>query len=567
MKNNKKQSIFQLLIFVGLLLVINVLANQFYTKIDLTEDKRFTLTQPTKDLLRSVDEVVYVKVLLDGDFPAGFKRLQRATIEMLDDFRSETGNLQYLVENPIAGSIEENNAVKEELRKDGITPTMVRFKDGNETTQQSIYPWAVIYYRGREMAINLLEKQRGMSALEAEVTLNNSISLLEYKLANAISKLGTQQKRSIAFTEGHGELSAKQTISLEQDLIPFYKTGRINLDSFVRIAPTVEVLIVAKPRTAFSEKDKFKIDQYIMNGGKVLWMIDRLSAQLDSMQRGPFFMPFDYPINLEDQLFRYGVKIEPNLVLDLECSKIPQVVGQQGGRPQIDLFKWYYHPTVAPTSDHPIVKSLDRVNLFFPSSIDTTVRTKTNIAKTVLLQSSRYTRTQFAPVRLNFEILRYEPQPDKFNKPSEPMAVLLEGVFPSLYENRVPSETLAMMKELKQEYLARSKETRMIVVSDGDVGKNLQISNSDEFHPLGYNQYEKKIYDNKQFLLNAIEYLLDGKGVIEARGKDVKLRLLDAVQAKAEKTKWRTINIFLPLVMLLLFGLVFNFFRRRKFAG
>ena len=566
MKNNKKQSIIQLLLFVGILLFVNILANQFYTKIDLTEDKRFTLTKPTQGLLKSVDEVVYVRVLLDGDFPAGFKRLQKATIEMLDDFRSESSNIQYVVENPIAGSVEENNAVKEELRKDRITPTMVRFKDANERTEQEIYPWAIFYYRGREMAVNLLEKQRGMSALEAEITLNNSISLLEYKFSNAISKLGTQQKRSIAFVEGHGELTAKQTVSLEQDLIPFYKTGRINLDSFVRIAPTVEVLIIAKPRTAFSEKDKFKIDQYVMNGGKVLWMIDRLSAQLDSMQHGPFYLPFDYPINLEDQLFRYGVKIEPNLVLDLECSKIPQIIGEQGGRPQIDLFGWYYHPTVAPVSDHPIVKSLDRVNLFFPSSIDTTVRTKTNITKTVLLQSSRYTRTQFAPVRLNFEILRYEPNPDKFNKPSEPTAVLLEGTFPSLYENRVPSETLEMMKQLKQEYLTRSKTTRMIVVSDGDVGKNLQVTNSDEFHPLGYNQYEKKIYANKQFLLNAIEYLMDGKGVIEARGKDVKLRLLDAVQAKAEKTKWRVINIFLPLVMLLLFGLIFNFIRRKKFA-
>ncbi|MEM8909837.1 MAG: Gldg family protein, partial [Bacteroidota bacterium] len=333
-----------------------------------------------------------------------------------------------------------------------------------------------------------------------------------------------------------------------------------------RVHPDIDLLIVAKPRQPFSEKDKFKIDQFIMNGGKVMWLIDRLNAQLDSLNGRPFYVPTDYPLNLEDQLFRYGVKIEPNLVLDLECTRIPKVVGQIGNSPQLDLDNWFYHPMVLPSNEHPIVKSLDRVNLFFPSSIDTTVRTKTPIRKTVLLESSKYSRLQYSPVRLSLEILRYDPDPTKFNKGPQIMGVLLEGRFSSLYENRVPSAMEEVLANIGSAYKARSEPNRMLVVADGDITKNYYSLSTQEIRELGYNRYEDYHFANKEFMINAIEYLLDGSGIIEARGKEVKLRLLDTVKAQAEKTRWRFINIALPLLFLLLFSFGFNFWRKRRYT-
>ncbi|MEM9822921.1 MAG: Gldg family protein, partial [Bacteroidota bacterium] len=412
--NKRNQSILQLLLFIGIMVFVNILANFFYTYVDLTEEKRFTFTGPTQELLDNLEDVVYVQLLLDGEFPAGFKRLQKATIEMLEDFRSESGYLEYVIEDPSAGTTEEKNEKRTILAQQGINPTRFRFKSSDETKEKQIYPWAIFNYKGRSINVNLLENQ--IPGLHPEEALNNSVSLLEYKFANAIQKLESNKRMNIVFTSGHGELEEVQTASLERDLRKSYNTGRLNLDSVPQINPMIDLMIVAKPRGPFSEKDKFKIDQYVMNGGKVIWLIDRLNAQLDSLNGRPYYVPTDYPINLEDQLFRYGVKIEPNLVLDLECTRIPKVVGQMGNSPQLDLDSWFYHPMVFPGDHHPIIKSLDRVNLFFPSSIDTTVRTRSYIEKTVLLESSKYSRLQYSPVRLNLEIMRYEPDPAKFNK-------------------------------------------------------------------------------------------------------------------------------------------------------
>ena len=564
MTNKKTQSIVQLLLFIGVMIFLNIIGNVLFTQIDLTEDKRFTLTEPTKKMLGEIEDVLYVNLLLEGEFPAGFKRLQKAALEMLDDFRSISGYIEYEVENPSEGTIEDINGRREQLAKDGIVPTRLRLKEADETSEQYIYPWAIFNYHGRSIPVNLLENQ--IPGMPPEEALNNSVSLLEYKFANAIQKVLANRQPVILFTKGHGELEAKQTAFLQKELAPFYDIGRVNLDSITQIPQAVNVLIIARPRFPFTEQHKFKIDQYVMNGGKVIWLIDRLNAQLDSMRTQASYLPMDYPLNLEDLLFRYGVKIEPNLVLDLECSRIPQVVGQQGNSPQLDLFPWFYHPVVTPKSNHPIVKSLDRVNFLFPSSIDINVRTKSEVKKTVLLASSQYTRLQFTPVRLNFEILRYEPDPAKFNKPAQPLAVLLEGVFPSLYENRVTTEMMDGLETLRQPLKNRSEPTRMLVVSDGDIAKNLVLPN-EEIRPTGYNKYERYVFANKDFMVNAIEYLIDDGGVIEARGKEVKLRLLDTVKAKAEKTKWRLINIVLPIVFLLLFGLLFSYLRKRKYAS
>ncbi len=552
----------QLSLFTMVLVLLNILSNAFFTQFDLTEEKRFTLTKPTKELLHSIDDVAYVRILLEGEFPAGFKRLQRATQELLQDFRSYSPWIEFEFEDPNEGSVAQRNKRRKELSELGINPTTLRLKDAEGTEEKLIYPWAIVYYKGREAYVNLLEQQ-GMQ--NPHVVLNNSIALLEYKFANAISKLMKGTKPYIAFTVGHGELNNLERKDLVNHLGQYYNVGTFVLDSAAYIPEEVAVLIVARPTSPFSEKDKFKIDQYVMRGGKVIWLIDRLNAALDSLRGRDAFVPLDYPLNLEDLLFKYGIRIEPNLLLDLQCGLIPQVVGMQGGQPQIDMFKWYYFPVVTPDLAHPITKGLDGIYLEFPSTIDTTVRIKTPVTRTVLLHSSPYSRVQYSPVRLNFDILHYEPDPEKFSKGPYPVAMLLEGEFPSLYEHRVTEKMLAGLEKIGKPFKARSEYTRMLVVSDGDIARN-PVNLDGTIMPLGYNRFMRYQFANRDFLLNAIEYLQDPDGVIAARAKDVKLRLLDTVRTQEEKLKWQLINLVLPLAFLILFGVVWNWWRRRKYA-
>lgn len=564
-RTRRAQSLLQFALFCGVVLFVNIIAGAFYAHLDLTEERRYTLTRPTKALLREVKDRVYVQVLLEGDFPAGFKRLQDATRDMLADFRSVNPQIDYQFEDPGAGTVEEINSRRKALAQDGIVPVNLRVSDQGETSQKLVYPVAVFHYGSRRLPVKLLENES--PTLSPEEVINNSVSLLEYKFANAVKKLMSPQRPVILLTEGHGELDELQTADLERSLRQFYDVDRVNLDSVVHLKPEVcALLVIAKPRFPFSEKDKFKIDQYAMHGGKIMWLIDRLGADLDSMRLSSRFVPVDYPLNLEDQLFKYGVRIQPDLVLDMECTRIPLQVGQVGNAPQFDLFKWYYHPAVIPDGQHPVVKNLDRVELRFCSSIDT-IRTKTDVRKTPVLTTSRYSRLQFSPIDLNFEILKYDPIPEKFDKGKQIVGVLLEGVFPSNFENRVSDEMMAGLMRLGVTYRSHSEPTRMLVVSDGDVAANfVRNREAKEWLPLGLNRFEGHTYANKDLLLNAVEYLLDANGIIEARSREVKLRLLDTVRAKKEKSLWQALNIGLPLAFLGMFGWLFLYFRKRRYA-
>jgi ABC-2 type transport system permease protein len=564
-KSKRTQSLIQFALFGGILLFVNVLANLFYTHLDLTEEKRFTLTKPTRALLHAVNDRIYVEILLEGEFPAGFKRLQTAAKEMLDGFRSETGYLDYQFENPGVGSPEEVKERQKSLLDQGIAPTKLKVVEQGQSSQQLIYPVAIFHLGNRQVTVNLLENET--PTMNDEVVINNSVTLLEYKFANAIKKLRTTKRSIILFTRGHGELDELQTKDLERTLRQYYDTDRVTLDSVVRIDPQeCSLLIVAKPRSAFSEQDKFKIDQFVMNGGETLWLIDRMNADLDSLGRYPRYVPTDYPLNIEDLLFKYGVRIQPDLVVDLESSKIPLRVGQMGTAPQLDLFPWYYHPTVRPIGKHPIIKNLDRVELKFCSSIDT-IRTKTPVQKTVLLNSSKYSRLQFSPVELSFDIVKESPDPAKFSKGAQITGVLLEGSFASAYENRVSEEMMLGLKQLNIDFKPLSVPTRMIVISDGDVAANVvRDRDKKEWLPLGFNRYESITYANKDLLLNAVEYLADPAGVIEARTKEVKLRLLDKGRTREEKSFWQALNILLPLLLLAGFGVAFRWWRKRRFA-
>jgi len=564
-RTKRSQALLQFGLFCGILLFVNILANSFYTHFDLTEEKRFTLTKPTRTMLREQKSQVYVQILLEGEFPAGFKRLQTATREMLDDFRSETGYIDYQFEDPALGTLEEVNGRRKALTELGIQPVNLRVADQSESSQKIIYPFAIFRLGSRQVIVKLLENES--ATLNPEEVINNSVTLLEYKFANAIKKLQAPSRPVILFTKGHDELNELQLGDLDRSLRTFYDTDRISLDSVVQIRPDeCALLVVAKPQTAFSERDKFKIDQYVMQGGRVMWLIDRLNAGLDSMRATRRFIPTDYPLNLEDILFKYGVRIQPDLVLDLECSKIRLVVGQVGNTPQFEAFPWFYHPAVLPNGKHPIVKNLDRVDLHFCSSIDT-VRTKTPVKKTVILSSSKYSRLQFSPIDLSFDILKYEPDPTKFDKGKQSVGVLLEGIFPSAFENRVTEDMQNGLKQLGMEFRPVSEPTRMLVISDGDVAANyVRDAAQKQWLPLGFNHMENVTYANKELMLNAIEYLIDPNGVIAARTKEVKLRLLDSVRAKKQGNMWRALNVGLFLVLLGIFGWFFNWRRKKRYG-
>lgn len=565
-RSQRSQAFLQFGLFCGIILFVNILANSFYAHLDLTEEKRFTLTQPTRALLNSLDDRIYVQILLKGEFPAGFKRLQTATREMLDDFRSVTGYIDYQFDDPLEGNSEDVQARQKTLLDDGIAPVNLRVNEQGESKQQLIYPVAIFRFGQRKVVVNLLENQS--PTLMPDEVVNNSVSLLEYKFANAIKKLKSEKRPAILFTRGHGELDELQTIDLERSLHQFYDTDRISLDSVVQIKPEAcALLIIAKPRGPFSERNKFIIDQFVMQGGKVLWLIDRLNAELDSLRGANHFVPTDYPLNIEDMLFKYGVRIQPDLVLDMESSKIPLQVGVVGNAPQFQLFNWPYHPTVLPVGQHPIAKNLDRVELKFCSSIDT-IRTKTPVTKTVLLQSSRYSRLQFSPIDLNFGMLRTDPKPEHFNKGPQTVGVLLEGIFSSNFENRVSAEMLAGLQQAGVDFRNASVPNRMIVISDGDVAANYIRNRAEkEWLPLGFNRFEKTTYANKELMLNAIEFSIDATGVIGARSKEVKLRLIDTVRARDEQGFWQALNLGLPLLFLGLFGVIFFWRRKRKYAA
>ena len=557
----------KLIIIAAILIVINIIASYVHSYIDLTEEKRFTLAESTTNLLYEVEDRIIIKVLLEGKFPASFKRLQQATREMVGEFRDENSDIDFVFEDPTEGDMDNVNNRIRSLAELGVVGRSLTYFEGKEKVQKLVFPYALVQYGDREVIVNLLETASGPE--DEESMLNKSVSLLEYKLANAIQKITARNQGNIVFTSGQGELEPKYRTSLKNELSRFYNIGDLPLDSITSIGQEADLVIVARPTKEFSLKNQFKLDQYVMNGGKIIWLIDKMDAHLDSIQKYKFYVPKEYPLGLDDMWFKYGARIQPNFVLDLQSTAIPQVIGQSGGRPQTQLFPWFYHPLVAPASTHPIVKNLDRVNMYWPSTIDT-IQTKTHVQKTVLLASSQYSRYQMNPVRLNFEILKVEPDPSKFNKGRQPVALMLEGQFPSLFENRVDESFKKTLESINQPFRAVSVPTKQLIVSDSDLAANWFNERTQESYPMGYNPYlpqgQNIFQGNQDFMINTIEYMISEGGVLEARNREVKLRLLNGPKVREEQTIWQLINIGLPLLFIILFGLVYNYLRRRKYS-
>lgn len=560
----RRQALWQLAIVAGIAIAVNVLSSSFFTRADLTADKRFTLTDSTKQLLKRLDDVVYVKVYLQGDFPAGFKRLANGTREMLNEFKVYGGErIQYEFEDPIKNKNEkELQEMLKDLALKGLEPTNVKNNAGDEYSEKIIVPGALVNYKGHQVAVNLLDNTPGTPAQEA---LNNSLAHLEDKFSQAIESMSLIRKPKLGIIRGEGELGYLAMADLTSTLSSFYDLEIIIPDSVTIIKKDIKAIIIAKPTTAFSEQDKFKIDQYLMNGGKILWLVEALNADLDTVIKRRSFMTVDYPLNLEDQLFRYGVRVNPGLVLDLQCNPVPLLVSYEGAKPRFNLFPCYYFPVFTPEGNHPILKGISAVSSVFTSSIDTLALK--GVRKTVLLTSSDKSRLVFTPWLVDFKELKSRPDESLYNKKNLVTAVLLEGNFPSVFTNRIAPEMMQTLNDsLKMPFRERSTDTKMIVIADGDIAANA-INAQGQPMALGFYRFTGEYFSNKNFLLNCIDYLTGFTQHLDTRSKTVQLRLLDAPKVSAEKTKWQLINTLLPIGLLITFGLIFNFIRNRRFAA
>jgi len=559
---HQKKDLMQLGIFILLIVVFNILAQYLFTRFDFTKEKRYTISNTSTQILQDLNTDIKVIVYLEGDFPAGFKRLRTATKDLLLDYKAYAGSkLTFEFVNPIEGkNQQQQEEVYNLLTSKGIEPTNLSINTESGLSQKMIFPAAIVSANGKEIPVKLLQPRIG---LNPEEVLNNSIQNLEYAFSSAIKKVSTGGKPRVGFTEGNGELSDLQLQDAMKSLADGYEVGRINLTSLTLDGlQKLKVMVIAKPSIAFSELEKYKIDQFLMQGGKIIWTIDQVNADLDSIRKSISGEQLAYQnkLNLDDQLFTYGVRINYDLVGDMNCAQIPVSVGQVGGQAQIQLVPWLFNPIIIPINSHPLVKNLEGIKTEFLNTIDT-IEIK-NVKKTVLLTTSPFNRELAAPTIISLDMIEDTPDPKLFQSNPKAVCIMLEGIFKSNFLNRAIPEGI----NFNQNTLGNSKNTKMLVFSDGDVFKNGVSEKDNSVFPLGYDRYTQQTYGNKTFLLNALDYLTDDSGLISLRSKEIKLRLLNKGKLVEEKTKWQLINTLVPLIMLILFGIFQHIYRKRKYA-
>jgi len=580
-KNIKRNEITSLIIILIIIVLVNIIGSFVYTRFDLTSEKRYTLSDTSKEILKGLDDYVYFRVYLEGDFPAGFKKLRKETKEMLDEFRAYSKFIDYEFINPSESSDQtERNETYKILWQSGLNYYTETVQTNNGVQQIMVWPGVIMSYRENEVAIDLLSGQSGQSQ---ETVLNNSAQDLEYKLISAIKEVSTVNRRTIAFSDGHGELEDIDVYDIANTLAKKYNIKRATLngqlnallkrdfdrDSSIVIKPAYDALIIAKPTQPFSEKDKFIIDQYIMYGGKVMWLLDPVNASMDSLQSAESTMGLAQNLNLDDMLFNYGLRLNKNLLLAYPCAQIGLVTGQ-GNNLQSVLLPWYYFPLLSPASEHPIVRNLEAVKADFVSSLEPTTSAP-EITKIPLLKTSDYTKVASAPVFISLDILNERPNASMFPQKGMTTAYLLNGKFTSLYEYRLPE---AITESAEMGFKASSVKTSMIVIGDGDIVRN-QLAQLDYAKknnkrigsplPLGYDQYTNITYGNKQFIENAVSYLIEGEGIINIRSRELKLRLLDMNKINSNPILWQIINVVLPSALMIILGIVLAVLRKKKY--
>ncbi len=575
-KSLKKSQIIAFLVTVAVVVVVNLVGSRLFTRLDLTSEKRYTLSPTTREILNNLDDYVYFKVYLDGDFPAGFKKLRRETKEMLDEFRAYSKYIDYEFINPTeSGEEAEITETYRQLYQAGLKPTNLNVQNSDGSSKQMvIWPGTLVSYRNNtEIAVELLENQVGMSDSEA---LNVSMQNLEFRLIDAVKKVTRLMKPNIAFVEGHGELGEQDVYDITKSLSQNYNVVRLEIDGKidalihrtqdttrdVRAFPSYDAIVVAKPTQAFDERDKFLIDQYIMHGGKVLWLVEPVFATMDSLQNQESTIGIEQNLNLDDMLFKYGVRLNRDLLLDLTCAALPIRTGQVGGQARLEYFRWYYFPLLQAASDHPMVRNMNAIKSDFVSSMDATTSAD-DIEQVPLLKTSNYTKVSGTPVFITLAMLRQTPDQRMFNSKGKTVAYLLKGTFSSLYANRIPQE---IIDDQATDFMETSKPTAMIVVADGDIIRNQIDIRTRNPLPLGFDQYTQITYSNKEFIENCISYLVDGEGLVDIRSRELKVRLLDPTKVSKQRTTWQVVNTLVPIALIVILGLVMSLIRKVKYS-
>jgi len=521
---------------LGIVIAINIIASLYFKRFDLTGDKRYTLSPTTKTILKGLKDQVFVKVYLEGkDLPPGFRKLSESTREILDEFRVIGGdNIQYQFINPDDLDPKVKDDLFKELTGKGLPPMEVEVRKEEEDVKKTIVPGAIVTYNNKDFPVELLEQQRG--DISPDEILHNSTIDLEYQLMNAVHKLQQTTQPKIAIIQGHGELKIPDIQDIAQSLSQYYNVDFVNLPDYKvgRLDPYAAI-IIAKPDSTFTELEKYKIDQFIMKGGRVLWLISTLNVPMDSMKKGITYS-YDYKLNLvEDFLFKYGVRINYDLVQDLNCNVIP-LITPEGSGTRKNLLKWPYYPLVLPQSNHPIVHNLGAVFFQNANTIDTIdSRQNQKVKKTVLLQTSPSTRVMMNPVRIDLGLVStIKRDISLYNQGPKTLAVLLEGEFNSNFINRKPTPEALASGEYGV-FQEKSKPTKMIIISDGDVIRN-QVDHERQLPlPLGYDRYSDHTFSNKTFILNCIDYMVDESGLIALRSKDIPYRPLNNSRIKSER--------------------------------
>ena len=539
------------------ILLINLLVGLKFYRVDLTEEKRYSIKPETRTTLERLDDEIHVEVFLEGKLNASFQRFQKAILETLEEFRIYSKNkISYSISDPtVAKSESARNEFMADLARRGIQPTNIIDTRDGQREEKIIFPGVIVSYEGAEKGVMLL---KGNKAGTPEQEINQSIEGIEYEIINAIYSLVNEDRKQVGFVSGHGELDSLQSFSLRTALSEVYDVFDTKLSSQNELK-RFDLLIVAKPTKRFSEPDKYLLDQYVMQGGKIFFLVDKVDASMDSAARDDYFAgPND--LNLDDQFFKYGVRINPDLVQDRRSGMYPVITGEVGGRPRMQLIEWPFFPLIGEFANHPITRNLDAILTRFCNSIDTVKAS--GVQKTPLLMSSPYSRKIATPVHINVNELRKNLRDSDYSTRNIPVGIILEGKFTSLYKNRFPPTGFESSTIIEE-----SSPTKLIIIADGDVARNDVNPRNSQPQPLGFDPMTKTTFANKDFLLNAVAYLTQEDGLIQVRNKEVKIRPLDKVKLKEGRLKWQVLNVAVPLVLLICYGVLRFYLRKRRFAN
>lgn len=548
------------LIVVGLL-AANIIGNFFFFRLDLTQDKRYTLSKTSLSIIEEVKEPLIIDVFLKGDFPGEFKKLQTETQQLLEEFKAYNRDITFQFVNPIEDETEQE-AIMQSFMERGLTPINVSVNEKGKQSQAMVFPWAIVTYKGKSTKVPLLKNLIGASTAEK---VNSSVQHLEYAFANAFNTVVKDKQKKVAVIKGNNEMHDLLMADFIKQVRENYYIGTFTLDSVAKkpqeslaYLKKYDLAIIAKPTEQFSDEEKQVLDQYIVNGGKTLWLVDQVNMEMDSLYNDSgSTLAFPNDLGLNDMFFKYGIRIRPDLIKDEYATPIKLATGQQGSSTQYTQYFWKYSPLIYPTLNHPIVKNIDGIKFEFANPIEIL---KNDISKTVLLSSSKLSKPVGTPVEISLTSVTEEPNPGEYaNKGEMPVAVLLEGKFHSMYENRVlPFDD--------KTFATTGKTSKMIVVSDADVVKN-QLDKNFQPLELGYDKWTSVLYGNKDFMMNCVNYLLDDNGLINIRSKDVSLPMLDVEKVQENYTSSQILTVGLPIVILALFGVLFSYLRKRKYSN